>query len=121
MISSSALFNSLGKDIQTYEQRLKVNGNSVHPVGLKQPNAWQLYDTLGDVLEWTADWYDASYYSSSGDRDPAGPAGGQDKVVRGAAWSNIPEYVRVSARTGVPPDRQATGIGFRCVGQISGN
>jgi len=54
-------------------------GNSedeTHPVGTKTPNAWGLFDMLGNVREWVADLYAANYYSSSPTDDPAGPAAG---------------------------------------------
>ena len=51
-------------------------GNSddeTHPVGLKSPNAWGLYDTQGNVREWVSDLYTANYYSNSPTVDPTGP------------------------------------------------
>jgi len=47
--------------------------DETHPVGLKNPNAWGLYDTQGNVREWVSDFYTANYYSNSPAVDPTGP------------------------------------------------
>jgi formylglycine-generating enzyme required for sulfatase activity len=47
--------------------------DETHPVGQKNPNAWGLYDTQGNVREWVSDLYTANYYSNSPAADPTGP------------------------------------------------
>jgi formylglycine-generating enzyme required for sulfatase activity len=109
-IDSYELFRS-GTTYKLFE-----NGNGPHPVGQKQPNAWGLYDMLGNVQQWTADWYNV--YGAGAEGDPHGPPAGQDKVLRGGNWSNLAYGVRVSARRGFRPNdiRYNFSSGFRCAG-----
>jgi len=102
------------EDAKNYLQRVGDNGNSMHEVGLKRPNAFGLYDILGNVSEWVNDWYDPSYYRSSPSQDPQGPAGGLQRVLRGGSWVIFPAGIRASARSRHNPTVGVYTYGIRC-------
>lgn len=114
-IDSVELFRS---DPTKFEKRLFGNGNGPRGVKQKAPNAWGLYDMLGNVWQWVADYYDPGYYSASAPRDPTGPATGRQRVLRGGAWNSVPNNVRVSYRLTNPPGDRVNDFGFRCVGDL---
>jgi formylglycine-generating enzyme required for sulfatase activity len=62
------------------------SGGRTHPVGQKQPNAFGLYDMLGNVFQWCRDWEGESYHSSRPATDPQGELNGSCRVVRGGPW-----------------------------------
>jgi len=92
----------------------KNSGRQTHPVGKKQPNAWGLYDMLGNVMEWCADWYDASYYARSPATDPLGSSSGSYRVLRGGSWVNYVDYTRSADRDRNYPGFRYDDYGFRC-------
>jgi len=58
------------------------SSDETHPVGQKKPNAWGLYDMLGNVREWVEDVYARDYYANSPAADPTGPqAGGRGNAA----------------------------------------
>lgn len=82
-----------------------------HPVGLRQPNAWGFYDMHGNAAEWTADWF--GQYSGDPRRNPAGPAEGVEKVVRGGNWNADAVTARSGHRQALQPEFGRAG--FRVV------
>jgi formylglycine-generating enzyme required for sulfatase activity len=68
----------------------------------------------GNVLEWTADWYSATYYGQSLSANPLGPTSGDYRVLRGGSWVDNPDDLRVSDRNWYSPGDRVIIIGFRC-------
>jgi len=60
------------------------------PVRAFPPNRFGMYDPVGNVWQWTADWYDPQAYAEAADAgvadDPEGPDSGTLKVARGGSW-----------------------------------
>ena len=90
------------------------SGDRTHPVGQKQANAWGLHDMLGNVREWTADWFGAEYPSGMV-TDPRGPSTGSRRVNRGGGWVSSAGYVRSANRISLSPGSRSDLIGFRLV------
>ncbi len=79
------------------------------------PNAWGLFDMHGNVWEWCADWYDESTYESSPRQDPAGPARGFTRILRGGScWSHGANCRSANRGAFAPASSDAT-TGFRVV------
>src|SRR5262249_35099641 len=71
------------------------------PVGHFRPNAFGLYDMIGNAREWCEDWYDANEYQKCAQgscKDPQGPDDGRCRVFRGGSWRGEPSDCRVSIR-----------------------
>jgi formylglycine-generating enzyme required for sulfatase activity len=86
-------------------------GGQAHPVSTLQPNAWGLYDMLGNVYEWTYDGF--APYSSATQQDPMGKEGPGSRVIRGGCWQYEAARVRAAFRDSGPPDLKNDRLGFR--------
>lgn len=90
------------------------------PVRSYAPNGLGLYEVAGNVWEWCADWWSATWHiPESGETrvDPRGPSRGEARVTRGGSYLCHASYCnryRVAARTGNTPDSTTGNTGFRC-------
>ncbi len=87
------------------------SGLRTHPVAQKAANPWGLYDMLGNVNEWCADWREP--YDLGIERDPQGPRNGAHRVIRGGSRRGSARNVRAANRDADPPDYRSANIGFR--------
>ncbi|MBU6162444.1 MAG: SUMF1/EgtB/PvdO family nonheme iron enzyme, partial [Myxococcales bacterium] len=87
------------------------SGNRTQAVAQKTPNAWGLYDMLGNVWEWTWDWY-GTYPGTV--TDPTGPTSGSDRVLRGGSWIIFgAQSARAAIRDLRTPAARGNNSGFR--------
>jgi len=105
---SSANFSGCGGDTAV----VGTHGAGTSPYGVE--------DAAGNVAEWTGDWYEVDGYAScaTGCTDPRGPTDGASRVIRGGAWSDPADGLRVSKRDARPSSFAGDGVGFRCAAPV---
>lgn len=80
-------------------------------------SVYGVYDMVGNVAEWVADWYSDNYYAENneGQLDPLGPETGRLRVVRGGSWYVRYNGIKLFERTAYLPSYVDKDLGFRCV------
>jgi len=96
--------------------------STTHPVMQKRPNAWGLYDVLGNAGEWANDEFKGLGYGTDPLTDPGGvPVGNGQGVLRGGAANSWPTICRVAFHYEVSTDSRDPGVGFRLVRTLRDN
>jgi formylglycine-generating enzyme required for sulfatase activity len=92
------------------------------PVDSFEPNSFGLYNTVGNVWEWTNDFWSARWHIPESEETRKNPAGPQktsgNRVLKGGSFMCHDSYCyryRNSARTYNSPNTSTSHIGFRCV------
>jgi formylglycine-generating enzyme required for sulfatase activity len=83
------------------------------PAGSFAPNAFGLYDMLGNVFEWVEDCYHGNYVGAPIDGSAWVQGDCKTRVVRGGAWNSPPVLLRSANRDGSAADSRTAYIGFR--------
>ncbi len=83
------------------------------PAGSFEPNAFGLYDVHGNVYEWVEDCWNGSYEGAPADGSAWLDGDCERRVVRGGAWDDFPDDLRIALRVGAPADRSDGYYGFR--------
>lgn len=108
---------------ETHEKNTRLDGFTyVSPVKAFPPNAWNIYDPVGNVWQWTADWYARDTYERSARTGRSErPANGQQRVLRGGSWwcgACTCEGNGLYYRGKADPMAAYNNNGFRCASDI---
>ncbi len=96
---------------------IENSSDEVQPVASRRANRYGVYDMLGNVWEWVADWYGPESYQRKGALDPAGPKNGLFRIRRGGSYHCPLHMVRPGYRAANAPQVRYEVNGFRVIAE----
>ncbi len=106
-------FGDDARELGRYAWSGENAGQTTHPVGEKQPNAWGLHDMSGNVWEWTEDCWNENYNSAPTDGRAWMAGNCSQRVLRGGSWFDFPRLLRAALRLRGTSAVRDNYIGFR--------
>jgi len=91
-----------------------LSGASPSAIGQKKPNAWGIYDMLGNVWEWVQDYYNEKIFP-----DPSPPRSGKEHVLKGASFTSDVKNATYMTHAAGPGN--GFDIGLRIVMEVKSN
>jgi len=103
--------------LEDYAWFINNSGDVQQVVASRRPNAFGVYDMLGNVWEWVDDWYAPDTYSKNNRTNPTGPQQGFSKVRRGGSYHCPVHLIRPGYRAANKPGVGYEVTGFRVVAE----
>ncbi len=94
------------------------SGGRTRERGTRQVSPSQIFDILGNAMEWVQDYYATDYYAWSPLENPQGPTTGELRVARGGSWYHAAEDTCPSCRFFWSPSLAFEFMGFRCAASL---
>ena len=88
------------------------------PVGSFKPNAFGIYDVVGNVAEWTLDCMNLSYLDAPADGSVWGRGICSSRITRGGSWFTGSREIRLPARFNLKNGDRNDFTGFRVVRKV---
>jgi formylglycine-generating enzyme required for sulfatase activity len=100
-------------ELDRYAWHVRNSGKQTQPVGGKEPNAFGLYDVIGNVYEWMQDCYVDHHDGAPTDGRAVAETAGCARVVKGGSHYGVPRNLRPSDRGRLVPDMFDSTLGLR--------
>ena len=110
-----ANFESLDRFAEEYSLSKNQKNKKILPVKNYPPNKLKIYDFVGNVSEWTNDWYFDQSFENYLENNSIYPKLGKFKIIKGGSFYEPPIAVRNSFRRFSKPDSKNEYLGFRLI------